>query len=57
VYLGIKPQVMGSTQMAELITDGTRKITGAGYIIDLDPKSLVKKIIDGIEAKRAALGI
>ncbi|MDR2601807.1 MAG: anaerobic carbon-monoxide dehydrogenase catalytic subunit [Spirochaetaceae bacterium] len=57
VYLGIQPQVMGSTQMAELITEGTRKITGAGYIIDTDPKSLVKKIIDGIEAKRAALGI
>jgi len=57
VYLGIEPQVKGSSQMWDLITEGTRKITGAGFIIDTDPKSLVKKIIDGIEAKRAALGI
>jgi carbon-monoxide dehydrogenase catalytic subunit len=41
----------------ELITEGTRKITGAGYIINTDPQNLVKSIIDGIEHKRAALGI
>jgi carbon-monoxide dehydrogenase catalytic subunit len=57
VYLGIEPQVSGSDQMMELITQGTRKITGAGYIINTDPKELVKSIIDGIEAKRAVLGI
>ncbi|MDR1094799.1 MAG: anaerobic carbon-monoxide dehydrogenase catalytic subunit [Spirochaetaceae bacterium] len=57
VYLGIEPQVKGSSQMMELITEGTRKITGAGYIINTDPKELVKSILDGIEAKRAALGI
>jgi carbon-monoxide dehydrogenase catalytic subunit len=57
VYLGIEPQVKGSSQMMELITQGTRKITGAGYIINTDPHELVKAIIDGIEAKRAALGI
>ena len=57
VYLGIEPQVSGSTQMMELITEGTRKITGAGFIINTDPHELVKNIIDGIEAKRTALGI
>ncbi|MDR2421634.1 MAG: anaerobic carbon-monoxide dehydrogenase catalytic subunit [Oscillospiraceae bacterium] len=57
VYLGIEPQVKGSSQMMELITEGTRKITGAGYIINKDPHELVRNIIDGIEAKRAALGI
>jgi carbon-monoxide dehydrogenase catalytic subunit len=57
VYLGIEPQVKGSSQMMELITEGTRKITGAGYIINTDPHELVKSIIDDIEAKRAALGI
>jgi carbon-monoxide dehydrogenase catalytic subunit len=56
-YLGIEPQVKGSSQMMELITEGTRKLTGAGYIINTDPKQLVKSMIDGIEAKRAALGI
>ena len=57
VYLGIEPQVKGSSQMMELITAGTRKLTGAGYIINKEPHELVKSIIDGIEAKRAALGI
>jgi carbon-monoxide dehydrogenase catalytic subunit len=56
-YLGIEPQVKGSTEMMELITEGTRKITGAGYIINTDPHELVRSIIDGIEKKRAALGI
>jgi carbon-monoxide dehydrogenase catalytic subunit len=57
VYLGIEPQVRGSSQMMELITLGTKKITGAGYIINKDPHELVRAIIDGLEAKRAALGI
>jgi carbon-monoxide dehydrogenase catalytic subunit len=57
VYLGIEPQVKGSSQMMELITEGTRKITGAGYVINTDPHALVTAIIEGIEAKRAALGI
>jgi carbon-monoxide dehydrogenase catalytic subunit len=56
-YLGIEPQVKGSAQMMELITEGTRKLTGAGYIISTNPDTLVQAMIDGIEAKRAALGI
>jgi carbon-monoxide dehydrogenase catalytic subunit len=43
--------------MMELITEGTRKITGAGFIINTDPGVLAQAMIDGIEAKRAALGI
>jgi len=57
VYLGVEPQVKGSSQMMEYITEGTRKITGAGFIINTDPHVLVKSIISGIEAKRTALGI
>jgi carbon-monoxide dehydrogenase catalytic subunit len=57
VYLGIEPQLKGSAQVWDLITQGTRKIVGAGFTINTDPKGLVKAIIDGIEAKRAALGI
>ena len=30
---------------------------GAGYIINTDCNQLVRAMIDGIEAKRAALGI
>jgi carbon-monoxide dehydrogenase catalytic subunit len=56
-YLGIEPQVKGSTQMMHLITDGTREITGAGYIINTDPDELVEAIIEGLEAKRRLLNI
>ena len=56
-YLGIDPLVSGSEQMMHLITEGTKDMVGAGYVIDTNPDELVKKIIDGIEAKRAALGI
>jgi carbon-monoxide dehydrogenase catalytic subunit len=57
VYLGIEPQVKGSSRMMELITEGTRRITGAGYVINMDPHELVAGVISGIEEKRAALGI
>ena len=56
-YLGVEPQVSGSAGMMDLITNGTKGIVGAGYIINTDPHKLVDAIIEGIEAKRAALGI
>lgn len=56
-YLGIEPQVKGSSQVMELITEGTRKMLGAGYIIEKDPHKLVASMIQGIEDKRTALGI
>jgi carbon-monoxide dehydrogenase catalytic subunit len=57
VFLGIEPQVLGSSEMKEWITEGTRKLVGAAYTIDLDPDALVQKMLDCIEKKRAALGI
>jgi carbon-monoxide dehydrogenase catalytic subunit len=57
VYLGIEPQISGSSQMVEWITQGTRKIVGAGINYSTDPHELVKNMINGIEAKRKALGI
>ena len=56
-YLGIDPLVSGSQQMMDLITKGTKEWVGAGYIINTDPDQLVQAIIEGIEAKREALGI
>ena len=49
--------VGGSANMVDMITNGTKEWVGAGYIIDTNPDTLVDKIIEGIEAKRAALGI
>ncbi len=56
-FLGIEPMVKGSDKMMELITEGTRKLTGAGYTIDTDPENLVKLMMDCIEDKRTALNI
>jgi len=56
-YLGIEPQVKGSDQMMELITEGTRKWVGAGFIINKNADELVEAMIEGIEAKRAAIDI
>jgi len=56
-YLGIEPQVKGSEKMVELITEGNRNLVGGGFIINTDPDQLVEAIINGIEAKRAALCI
>ena len=56
-YLGVSPQVSGSEQMMELITNGTRKWTGGGFIINTNHEELVDSIIEGIEKKRAAIGI
>jgi carbon-monoxide dehydrogenase catalytic subunit len=57
VFLGIEPQVCGSSEMKEWITNGTRSITGAAFTIETDPDKLVKAMLDCIEKKRAALGI
>jgi carbon-monoxide dehydrogenase catalytic subunit len=56
-YLGIEPQVKGSSEVMHLITDGSRDLIGAGYIIEMDPEKLGDAMIEGIEAKRAALNI
>ena len=56
-YLGVSPQVSGSEQMMELITEGTRRMVGGGFIINTNHEELVDSMIEGIEKKRAALGI
>ena len=43
--------------MMRLITEGTREMVGGGFIINTDPHQLCEAIIQGLEAKRAALGI
>ena len=57
VYLGIEPQIKGSSEMMHWITEGVRGICGAGFTINKDPHELVQSIIAGLEAKRTALGI
>lgn len=56
-FLGVEPQVTGSTQVMELLTNGVRDWVEAAYTIDTDIEALGDKMIAAIEAKRTALGI
>ena len=56
-FLGVDPYVSGSSEMGELLTEGTRKWTGAAYTVEKDIDKLVDLMIERIEEKRTALGI
>ena len=56
-FLGVDPYVSGSSEMGALLTEGTRKWTGAAYTVETDIEKLVDLMIERIEEKRAALGI
>ena len=56
-FLGVDPYVSGSDQMAQILTEGTRKWTGAAFTVETDIEKLVDLMIERIEEKRAALGI
>jgi len=61
VYLGIHPQIHGSEVMMEYLQRKQKDLLGGigGVLImeEGDPMKLTKNILDGIEAKRKALGI
>ena len=58
-FLGVDPYVKGSTEICELLTGehGVKDWVEAKYVVDTDIESLGDKMIECIEAKRAALGI
>jgi len=56
-FLGVDPYVSGSSEVAELLTNGTREWTGAAFTVETDIEKLTDMMIERIEEKRAALGI
>ena len=58
-FLGVDPYVKGSSEVCELLTGehGVKDWVEAKYVVDTDIDSLGDKMIECIEAKRAALGI
>ena len=58
-YLGVDPYTKGSSEVVELLQGehGVKDWVDAHFIVDTDIESLGDKMIAGIEAKRAALGI
>ena len=58
-YLGVDPYTKGSSEVVELLQGehGVKDWVEARFIVDTDIESLGDKMVAGIEAKRAALGI
>ena len=58
-YLGVDPYTKGSSEVVELLQGehGVKDWVEARFIVETDIESLGDKMIAGIEAKRAALGI
>lgn len=56
-FLGVAPQVTGSTRITELLTSGVRDWVEAAYTVETDIDKLCDAMIARIEEKRAALGI
>lgn len=56
-FLGVDPYVSGSSEMAQILTEGTRKWTEAAFTVETDIEKMVDLMIERIEEKRAALGI
>jgi carbon-monoxide dehydrogenase catalytic subunit len=55
--LGTVPQVLGSSAVTELLTQGAKGVVGAAFAVEPDPFKAAQLMVDHIEEKRAALGI
>jgi carbon-monoxide dehydrogenase catalytic subunit len=55
--LGTVPPVLGSANVARLLTEGAEGVIGAKFAVETDPFKAAKLMIDHINTKRAALGI
>ena len=56
-FLGVEPQISGSSQMEDLLYGGIRDWVEAAYTVEKDIDKLGDAMIARIEEKRAALGI
>lgn len=56
-FLGVAPQVTGSSEMVWWLTEGIRDWVEAAYYVETDIDKLGDAMIARIEEKRAALGI
>lgn len=56
-HLGNVPQVMGSSEVVNILTTVAKEAFGGYFIVDTDPVSASAKIYDAILERRAGLGI
>lgn len=56
-FLGVAPQVTGSTEVVDLLTNGLKDWVEASFTVETDLEKLGDAMIERIEEKRTALGI
>ncbi len=56
-FLGVDPYVSGSSEIAEILTNGTREWVEAAFTVEKDIDKLGDAMTPRIQEKRAALGI
>lgn len=56
-FLGVDPYASGSSEMVEILTNGTREWVEAAFTVEKDIEKLGDAMMARIEEKRAALGI
>jgi len=55
--LGTVPPVLGSKNVAALLTEGAKEVVGACFAVEGDPQKAAKLIVKHINEKRASLGL
>jgi carbon-monoxide dehydrogenase catalytic subunit len=55
--LGTVPPVLGSKNVAELLTSGAERVVGAVFAVEEDPVAAAKLAVQHIAAKRKSLGL
>ncbi|MFH1242897.1 MAG: anaerobic carbon-monoxide dehydrogenase catalytic subunit [Pseudomonadota bacterium] len=56
-HVGVMVPVLGSPLVTEVLTAKTKDLTGGYFIVDLDPESAAKRLLEAIDARRAGLGL
>jgi carbon-monoxide dehydrogenase catalytic subunit len=55
--LGTVPPVLGSNNVAALLTQGANDVVGAAFAVEGDPKKAAALILEHMKGKRAKLGL
>ena len=55
-YHSVHAPILGSDNVTEFMTHGTKPILGSEMIVDVDHLSLAKRLVDDLKAKRRELG-
>ncbi len=57
VHIAVVPPIVGSATVVKLLTEDMKELTGGCYIVDPDPKTAAKTLLDHITQRRKGLGL